>query len=39
MNCFYLLHKSASPEGMSDDVPSGLTFPPTAEKEMGENAI
>ena len=39
MNCFYLLHKSAGPEGMSDDVLSGLTFSPAAKKEVGENAI
>lgn len=39
MNCFYLLHKSAGPEGMSDYLPSDLTFPPAAEKEVGANAI
>lgn len=39
MNWFYLLHNSAGPEGVSDDVPSGLTFPPAAEKKVGVNAI
>lgn len=38
MNGFHLLHKSAGPEGMSDDVPSDQTFPHTAEKITGENA-